>query len=343
MSENRNEKLLQWYEANGRKLAFRQSKNPYSIWISEIMAQQTRIDAMLPYYERFMAALPDLESLARCNDEQLLKLWQGLGYYARARNLKKAALVCMEKYDGKLPSTKEQLQELPGIGDYTSGAIASIAFGLREPAVDGNVLRVFSRLYEIEEDISQSRVQKKIRALVVDCMPQANKAGDFNQALMELGATICTPGTPHCEECPIGFSCKVCGRQKAAYLPYKKAAKPRRIEEKVLYIRVCMQEDDWYVQLEKRTQKGLLHGLYCFSEKAQPLLEQERCIELEPYNHVFSHIEWHMHALVIFVSEKGKDYYALSEVEEKIPIPSAMAPFYRQLKERKERECPKKS
>jgi len=142
---------------------------------------------------------------------------------------------------------------------------------------------------------------------------------------------------------PLVLAAKFAAGKKPPTCPIKKAAKPRRIEEKVLYIRVCMQEDDWYVQLEKRTQKGLLHGLYCFSEKAQPLLEQERCIELEPYNHVFSHIEWHMHALVIFVSEKGKDYYALSEVEEKIPIPSAMAPFYRQLKERKERECPKKS
>jgi A/G-specific adenine glycosylase len=290
MSENRTEKLLQWYEANGRKLAFRQSKNPYSIWISEIMAQQTRIEAMLPYYERFMAALPDLASLAACDEQELLKLWQGLGYYARARNLKKAAQICMEKYDGKLPANKEELNALPGIGDYTSGAIASIAFGLREPAVDGNVLRVFSRLYEIEEDISLTRVQKKIRALVKDTMPVSEKAGDYNQALMELGATICTPGTPHCDVCPIGFACKAAAKPKAAYLPYKKAAKPRRIEEKVLYIRVYIGEDDWYVQLQKRTQKGLLHGLYCFSEKAETFLSGKEFEELEPYNHIFSHV-----------------------------------------------------
>lgn len=203
--ENWTQELLIWFDENRRDLPFRKDPTPYHVWISEIMAQQTRIEAMLPYYRRFMARAPRLQDLAFMEEEELMKLWQGLGYYSRARNLKKAAQVCMEQYGGRLPDTYEELIKLPGIGEYTAGAVASIACGQRVAAIDGNVLRVFARLFLVEHDIRSKEGQKQIRALVEEALPEAERAGDFNQALMELGALVCIPKNPPVCSVPGGF------------------------------------------------------------------------------------------------------------------------------------------
>ena len=195
--------LIDWYIKNHRPLEFRLKKDPYEIWISEIMAQQTRIEAMLPYFKRWIQQLPDIESVAKCDDEKLNKLWQGLGYYSRCKNIKKCAIECVEKHNGKLPCTKEELLKLPGIGPYTAGAIASIAYGQRVSAVDGNVIRVFSRLYNICEDVTKTSVKKQIEQLVDESLPSKEEISYYNQALMELGALICIPKSPRCDICPI--------------------------------------------------------------------------------------------------------------------------------------------
>lgn len=195
--------LLDWYQGSHRDLLFRQDRQPYHIWVSEIMAQQTRIEAMIPYYERFMKQFPTVQDLAAADEDTLHKAWQGLGYYARARNLQKAARILTET---GFPETKEELMKLPGIGPYTAGAIASISFEQKAAAVDGNVLRVFSRLYDIQEDVMRPAVKRQIEKLVLDAM--IRPYGDFTQALMELGALICTPGTPDCGSCPVNRWCR---------------------------------------------------------------------------------------------------------------------------------------
>lgn len=210
--------LINWYAQNHRPLEFRLKKDPYEIWISEIMAQQTRIEAMLPYYKRWIKELPNIHSVANCDDEKLTKLWQGLGYYSRCKNIKKCAVECVEKYSGKLPYTKEELLKLPGIGPYTAGAIASIAYGQRVSAVDGNVIRVFSRIYDIHEDVTKTSVKKKIEELVDESLPSKEDISYYNQALMELGALVCIPKNPRCELCPIQ---KYCDAKDPGSLPYK--------------------------------------------------------------------------------------------------------------------------
>ena len=232
--------LLKWYQDNKRELAFRKEKDAYKIWISEIMAQQTRIEAMLPYFERFMEACPNMESLAKCEEEKLNKLWQGLGYYSRARNLKKCAMQCMQEYAGQLPRTKKELKKLPGIGPYTAGAIASIAYNERVSAIDGNVNRVFSRLYNIHDDLRKSAGKKKIAEKVEASLPDASCISDYNQALMELGALVCTVGKPKCACCPIQAYCQAYQYADPSKLPVQSKLKQRRIEEKTIYIyNVC--------------------------------------------------------------------------------------------------------
>ena len=200
--------LLDWFYKNRRILPFREDPTPYHVWLSEVMLQQTRVSAVLPYYERFLAALPDIPALAACDEEKLHKLWEGLGYYSRVRNLQKAAKIVCEQYGGQLPADYAALRALPGIGDYTAGAIASISFGIPVPAVDGNVLRVFSRLYNDPGVITDPKVKKAFTAWVMEHQPP-EKAGDYNQALMELGALVCVPnGAPLCDVCPLAGLCQ---------------------------------------------------------------------------------------------------------------------------------------
>ena len=316
--------LLKWYAQSARPLVFRKKKDAYSIWISEIMAQQTRIEAMLPYYERFIREIPDIQSLAYAGEDQLTKLWQGLGYYSRVRNMKKCARVCMEKYGGKLPPTKKELEQLPGIGSYTAGAIASIAYDEKVSAVDGNVIRVFSRLYNIQEDVKSSKVRKRIEGLVESSL--VDPVSQYNQALMELGALICIPKNPRCSYCPIQHHCTAFLEGEPALLPIQPKKKERRKEKKTFYILVCKDR----IHLKKRPDTGLLAGLYGFDEKRPDRILKQ--IELKEYTHVFSHVEWKMQGFVCQVDPIDQDFYTIDQIEKQFSIPSAFLPFYKQAK-----------
>ena len=298
--------LLDWFYQNKRILPFRTDPSPYHVWVSEIMLQHTRVSAALPYYERFLAALPDIPALAACEEEKLHKLWEGLGYYSRVRNLQKAAKIVCAQYGGQLPADYDALRELPGIGDYTAGAIASISFGLPVPAVDGNVLRVFARLYDDAQLITDPAVKKAFTARVMEHQPP-EQAGDYNQALMELGALVCVPnGAPLCAACPLHDLCKARAAGTAPTLPRKAAPKAR----KVAPVTVALVESGGNFLIRQRPEKGLLAGLW------EPLLwegealtpgelhekltamglvcEAEAIAPLPAAKHIFSHIEWRM-------------------------------------------------
>ena len=298
--------LLEWFYRNHRILPFRTDPSPYHVWVSEIMLQQTRVSAALPYYERFLAALPDIPALAACEEEKLHKLWEGLGYYSRVRNLQKAAKIVCAQYGGQLPADYDALRELPGIGDYTAGAIASISFGLPVPAVDGNVLRVFARLYDDAQLITDPAVKKAFTARVMEHQPP-EQAGDYNQALMELGALVCVPnGAPLCAACPLHDLCKARAAGTAPTLPRKAAPKARKVEP----VTVALVESGGNFLIRQRPEKGLLAGLW------EPLLwegealtpgelhekltamglvcEAEAIAPLPAAKHIFSHIEWRM-------------------------------------------------
>ena len=309
--ENISPALLNWFYANHRILPFRSDPTPYHVWLSEIMLQQTRVSAALPYYERFLAALPDIPALAACEEEKLHKLWEGLGYYSRVQNLQKAAKIVCEQYGGELPADYDALRALPGIGDYTAGAIASISFGLPVPAVDGNVLRVFSRLYNDDGLITDPKVKRAFTARVMEHQPPA-APGDYNQALMELGALVCVPnGAPLCEQCPLAHLCQARAAGTALSLPRKAAPKARRMEP----VTLAVVRSPAGVLLQQRPEKGLLAGLW------QPVLWENETLTpdeararlaalgvtctpdaakaLRPAKHIFSHIEWQMQGYLL--------------------------------------------
>ncbi len=331
--------LTVWFRENQRNLPWRQEPTPYHVWLSEIMLQQTRVEAVIPYYLRFLERLPDIASLAVVDEEELMKLWQGLGYYNRARNLKRAAEQSVLEYGGELPADYEKLLKLPGIGSYTAGAIASIAFGIARPAVDGNVLRVISRILGSMEDISQAKVKKKIEEQLLLVMP-GNAPGDFNQALMELGATVCVPnGAPHCQECPVAETCLAFREGKTDVIPYKAPKKPRRIEERTILL---VKWKDEYA-IEKRPSTGLLAGLYEFpnlegslngEQLADYLIHAgETSFTAEPLptsKHVFSHVEWRMTAYhIVLRKKKGErfQFHKRQDILEHYAIPSAFSAY----------------
>ena len=299
------EPLLGWYAENARDLPWRREVTPYRVWISEIMLQQTRVEAVKGYFVRFIGALPGPAELAAVDERELLKLWEGLGYYSRARNLQKAARVIMETYGGELPASHEALLTLPGVGPYTAGAVASIAFGLPEPAVDGNVLRVLSRLTADNSDIADPAVKRAAERTVRGIIP-AGRAGAFNQALMELGATVCAPnGPPACGRCPLAGLCAAHAAGNETAYPVKAAKKARRVEERTVLLLVR----DELLALRRRPAKGLLAGLWELPnlpgaldgagavEAARTLgLAPLRVEPLGPAKHIFTHIEWHMTA-----------------------------------------------
>ncbi|MDO4331243.1 MAG: A/G-specific adenine glycosylase [Eubacteriales bacterium] len=339
--------LLAWYDGSRRKLPWREEPTPYRVWISEIMLQQTRVEAVKPYFQRFMERLPDVEALASVSEDALLKLWEGLGYYSRARNLQKAARQIMEEYNGQIPSDYDSLVKLQGIGSYTAGAIASIAFGQLVPAVDGNVLRVISRLLADDRDILNPAVKKKVEEELLPVMPK-ERPGDFNQALMELGAMVCLPnGAPKCTECPWESLCRANLTRTQTQYPKKSAKKPRKIEKRtILVIR-----DIHCVAIRKRPANGLLAGLYEFPsmeghadrEEVLAWLKEQgvhavRIEKLPPSKHIFTHKEWHMTGFSVLVDElepMKKDKRLLfvepEETEEKYPIPSAFAVYTQYL------------
>ena len=270
--ENISPALLEWFYKNRRSLPFREDPTPYHVWLSEVMLQQTRVSEVLPYYYRFLEALPDIPALAACEEEKLHKLWEGLGYYSRVRNLQKAAKLVCAQYGGQLPADYAALLALPGIGEYTAGAIASISFGLPVPAVDGNVLRVFSRLYNDPGVITEPAVKKAFTARVMEHQPP-EKAGDYNQALMELGALVCVPnGAPLCGQCPLAESCLARAAGTTAQLPQKAKPKPR----KIVPVTLALVESPAGFLVQQRPQKGLLAGLW------QPVLwEDEHLLQAE--------------------------------------------------------------
>lgn len=344
--------LLKWYDKNRRILPWREEPTPYRVWVSEIMLQQTRVEAVKPYFERFMEALPDIESLAGAPEEVLLKLWEGLGYYNRVRNLQKAAVQVMSEYGGVMPSEYEELLKLKGIGSYTAGAIASIAYGKPVPAVDGNVLRVLSRIGRREEDILLPAVKKRMEQELLAVMPK--RPGDFNQAMMEIGATVCVPnGAPHCEVCPLAELCLAKEAGVQSEYPKKSGKKPRSIEE----LTVLVIQDENRVALHKRPDKGLLAGMYEFPtveghkspEEIIRILEQKglkilRILPLQEARHIFTHKEWHMWGYMVRVDElapKNRDlikenwiFAEPMETQKRYPIPSAFAAYteYLQIK-----------
>lgn len=354
--------LLKWYDENRRVLPWREEPSPYRVWVSEIMLQQTRVEAVKPYFQRFMDALPDIKALAEADEEQLLKLWEGLGYYNRVRNLQKAAKQIEENYDGEMPSGYEELLKLAGIGSYTAGAISSIAFGKKHPAVDGNVLRVVARVRADERFISDSKVRASVEQDLEEIMPE-ERPGDFNQAMMEIGACICLPnGSPLCEKCPLSHICLAHELGTETEFPKKEGTKPRQIREMtVLVIR-----DADRAAIRRRPSEGLLAGMYEFpwmegfhtAEDVKIFLLNNginpiRIQQLEDAKHIFSHREWHMRGFMVRADElehgcPGREvqdwlYIEPSETKEKYPIPSAFAAYTKYLsirlgKERYEEE-----
>lgn len=333
--------LLRWYAENARPLPWRMTPDPYRVWVSEIMLQQTRVEAVKPYYERFLSAFPDIRAFAAAGEDVYLKYWEGLGYYSRVRNMHRFAVEVTEKYGGVIPGDRETLLRLPGIGPYTSGAIASIAYGVPVPAVDGNVLRVVTRLTADGGDIGDNRVRRRIEEAVAAVIP-ARLPGDFNQALIELGATVCVPnGEAQCSRCPIREFCRAFAEGTVEKYPVKAPKAARRVEKKT----VLLVTDGKRILLDKRPARGLLAGLYEFPNREGHLTREEAeaailALGLEPLEsvalpaakHIFTHIEWHMVGYLIRVAppmELPSPYLAvdLSEVRDNYALPSAFAAY----------------
>ena len=331
--------LLDWYAQNARDLPWRRETAPYRVWISEIMLQQTRVEAVKGYYERFLAAAPTVAALAALPEERLLKLWEGLGYYSRAKNLQRAARVCVERFGGELPGDRDTLLTLPGIGPYTAGAVASIAFGQAVPAVDGNVLRVWSRLQADGGDIMDPAVRRRVEAAFAAVMP-AEKSGAFNQSLMDLGAVVCLPNAaPKCEDCPIRTLCEAYIAHKETDYPVRRPKKPRRVVDRTLLVL----EREGLLALDRRPAKGLLASLWelpgCDGELSREQaveavrqlgLEPLRLTPLTPYRHVFTHVEWQLTAWRVKLPPEetgtGLVWASRGELREKYALPSAFRP-----------------
>ena len=308
--------ILNWYSKNHRELPWRNTNNPYYVWLSEIMLQQTRVEAVKGYYDRFLKEIPDIETLSRISEEKLLKLWEGLGYYNRARNLKKAAGVIMEEYNGQFPSEYDDVIKLPGIGEYTAGAICSICFEQPTPAVDGNVLRVVMRILNCYDNIDEMKTKQKVKGWLLELYIQG-QCGMLTQALMELGAMICIPnGMPKCGNCPLQKLCIANAKQTYNLLPVRKDKKKRRIEEKTVFI---LHDGEEY-GIHKRGDKGLLANMWEFYHADIKMEKQQAinfiseqgfepvAIEKEiPYTHVFSHVEWRMIAYYIACRNKKQE------------------------------------
>ncbi len=344
--------LVEWFRENKRDLPWRERMDAYRVWISEIMLQQTRVEAVKPYYERFLEELPDVKALAEVREDRLLKLWEGLGYYNRARNLKYAACQIMDEYDGKFPETYEEIRSLKGIGSYTAGAISSFVYNIPKPAVDGNVLRVVSRITADDSDIAKAGTKTKIEKEIEEVIPR-DAAGDFNQSLIELGAIVCLPnGTPLCSACPVSDFCLAHEQGREMEFPVKTKAKERRIEKRT----VLLFRDEEKVAIRKRPAKGLLAGMYEFPNREghmnhDEVVEYGKSLGLTPIRirklgnakHIFSHVEWHMTGYEILVDELEKSMTAagrekngiifagIRQLQEEYPMPSAFeayVPFY---------------
>ena len=338
--------LVKWFRENKRDLPWRRNPGPYEVWVSEIMLQQTRVEAVKPYYKRFLEELPTVKDLAEAKEDVILKLWEGLGYYNRVRNMQKAAVQIVNDFGGKFPAEYEAICSLKGIGSYTAGAISAFAFGKAKPAVDGNVLRVISRLLGSEEDIAKASVKKKMEEALEEVIPK-DAAGDFDQGLIELGAIVCVPnGAPKCEVCPLAHLCTAHKEGREMLLPVKAKKKERRIEERT----VLIFRDGETTAIRKRPAKGLLAGLYEIPAvegylSMDEVKDYSKSIGLTPVRvkklgdakHIFSHIEWHMRGYLVKVDELEKAckedfiFAESDEIEEKYPVPSAFAKYQEYL------------
>ncbi len=341
--------LVEWFRENKRDLPWRHRMDAYRVWISEIMLQQTRVEAVKPYYERFLRELPDVRALSEVSEDRLLKLWEGLGYYNRARNLKQAACQIMEEYGGQFPDTYEEIRSLKGIGSYTAGAISSFVYGLRKPAVDGNVLRVVTRITADEGDITKAATKSRIEAEVEEVIP-VGAAGDFNQSLIELGAVVCLPnGEPRCSQCPVQTLCLAHARGQEKEFPVKARTKARKTEKRT----VLIFRDEEKTAVRKRPDKGILAGMYEFPNmpgymSRKEVIEYGRDLGLTPVRirnlgkakHVFSHVEWHMTGYEILVDELEREmgtseeagnngiiFADISEIRSHYAIPSAFEAY----------------
>jgi len=353
------EPLQEWFVRNARILPWRTSQTPYHVWISEIMLQQTRVEAVISYYSRFLEKLPDIRSLAEADEETCLKLWEGLGYYSRVRNLRKAAAEVMERFGGELPASADELLTLPGIGAYTAGAIASLAYGKRVPAVDGNVLRVMMRIAGDDSDIALESTKKRLQDCLQTLYDNDNKRildpRKLNQGLMELGALVCVPnGRPACAECPVRDLCEAFQKNLTDILPVKAPKKERRIENRTVLILA----DDTRTAIRKRPEKGLLAGLWELPGTEGHLTPGEaasfvRSIgfsplfveRLEDAKHIFTHVEWHMRGYRIRIEEEsfasesqlvcrekeGIVFTDSEDLADRIPMPSAFAAYRKYL------------
>ncbi len=333
--------LLEWFRDNARKLPWRDDPTPYHVWLSEIMLQQTRVAAVLDYYRRFLDEAPDVGALASLPEERLMKLWQGLGYYSRARNRQKAAKVIAEEYGGAFPANYAAIRALPGVGDYTAGAICSIAFGQAVPAVDGNVLRVYARLCGDGGDISTPQMKKRVTQALERVIP-VSAAGAFNQALMELGATVCLPnGAPLCGRCPAKGFCAALAQDRVGALPVKAPKKPRRVEERTVWLSFR----EGRVALRRRPGRGLLAGLWEFpNELGEGPIPADWGVEArsDQYagraKHIFTHIEWHMALRTVEAGSEalpeGWAWASGPQLEREYTVPSAFDGALRLARER---------
>ncbi len=323
--------LLLWYGKNKRALPWREEPTPYRVWVSEIMLQQTRVEAVKEYYARFMAALPTIEDLAFCEEEKLLKLWEGLGYYSRVRNLQKAAKIVVREYGGEFPNDLESLKSLPGIGSYTAGAICSIAFGQPTAAVDGNVFRVASRLEENNCVISDPKYRRYLEETLSKAYPETKKErSDFTQSLFELGALICKPQNPDCDRCPLASICRARKEGKQALYPVLPQKREKRKED--VYVFLIETPQGFCI---RRREEGVLKGMNEFpsfvaerGESAEEILNEWGTYEFtevkrKKYVHIFTHIRWEITCVWIKAESAPFDAYSLEEIEGSVSLPTA--------------------
>lgn len=330
--------LLDWYRENARSLPWRENTDPYRIWISEIMLQQTRVEAVKPYYQRFLARLPNIFALAEIHEDELFKLWEGLGYYSRARNLQKAARMICERFGGCFPQHYEDILSMPGVGPYTAGAIASIAFGQPTPAVDGNVMRVLARVTETRQGIADPQLKKEFTERLREIYPP-HHCGDFTQSLMELGAIICLPnGAPLCAACPLCGLCRAFAHSVQNELPVLPRAKQRKKQNITVFLLTCGEN----VAVHKRESKGLLAGLWEFPNCEEKLTEAkamqwlsnrglapEKLISAPEKKHIFTHVEWTMCCFLAECQKPGGDFKWVSRdaLISELSLPTAFRQF----------------
>ena len=332
------DRLLPWFAENRRDLPWRRDREPYHIWVSEIMLQQTRVEAVRGYYARFLEALPTVADLAKAPDDGLGKLWEGLGYYSRMRNLRAAAQVVQEKWNGQIPRDYDAVRSLPGIGDYTAGAICSIAFDMPTPAVDGNVLRVLARVLADSRPVDLPAVRREAREALAAVYPEG-RCGDFTQALMELGATVCIPnGAPQCGRCPLADLCQARATGQWRELPCRLPKRKRRQEAWTVFILDC----GGRFALEQRGPSGLLAGLWQFPNVpgtlgSQAALDQAARWGTEPTDfqrsadrtHIFTHIQWNLRCCRIVCRQAipAFRWMTAEEIRAQVPLPTAFRQF----------------